>query len=119
MQNADDMFRFLRVFARPSQRAIWTIVYKLRARFQVYRAALDARGAERGPAQVPVQVGVADVESEGPSRAAGGGLADRLPVRGAFVAFLCVCTSVPALSWGQYRRSLRVQDLDPVLVKAG
>jgi hypothetical protein len=22
--------------------------------------------------------------------------------RGAFVAFLCVCTSVPALSWGQY-----------------
>jgi hypothetical protein len=47
---------------------------------------------------------VADVESEGPSRAAGGGLVDRLPVRGAFVAFLCVCTSVPALSWGQYRR---------------
>jgi hypothetical protein len=67
------------------------------------RAALDARGAERGPAQVPVQVGVADVESEGPGRAAGGGLVDRLPVRGAFVAFLCVCTSVPALSWGQYR----------------
>ena len=65
------------------------------------RAALDARGAERGPAQVPVQVGVADVESEGPSRAAGGGLVDRLPVRGAFVAFLCVCTSVPALSCGQ------------------
>jgi hypothetical protein len=31
------------------------------------------------------------------------GLVDRLPVRGAFVAFLCVCTSVPALSWGQYR----------------
>ncbi len=27
------------------------------------------------------------------------GLVDRLPVRGAFVAFLCVCTSVPALSW--------------------
>ncbi len=27
-------------------------------------------------------------------------------VRGAFVAFLCVCTSVPALSWGQYRLSL-------------
>ncbi len=46
-----------------------------------------------------------DVESEGPSRAAGGGLVDRLPVRGAFVAFLCVCTSVPALSWGQYRQS--------------
>jgi hypothetical protein len=69
------------------------------------RAALDARGAERGPAQVPVQVGVADVESEGPSRAAGGGLVDRLPVRGAFVAFLCVCTSVPALSWGQYRHA--------------
>ena len=46
---------------------------------------------------------MADVESEGPSRAAGGGLVDRLPVRGAFVAFLCVCTSVPALSWGQYR----------------
>ncbi len=46
-----------------------------------------------------MQVGVADVESEGPSRAAGGGLVDRLPVRGAFVAFLCVCTSVPALSW--------------------
>jgi hypothetical protein len=35
-----------------------------------------------GPAQVPVQVGVADVESEGPSRAAGGGLVNRLPVRG-------------------------------------
>jgi hypothetical protein len=31
------------------------------------------------------------------------GPTDRLPVRGAFVAFLCVCTSVPALSWGQYR----------------
>jgi hypothetical protein len=71
--------------------------------FLVLRAALDARGAERGPAQVPVQVGAADVESEGPSRAAGGGLVDRLPVRGAFVAFLCVCSSVPALSWGQYR----------------
>ncbi len=40
---------------------------------------------------------------QGPSRAAGGGLVDRLPVRGAFVAFLCVCTSVPALYWGQYR----------------
>ncbi len=50
---------------------------------------------------------MADVESEGPSRAAGGGLVDRLPVRGAFVAFLCVCTSVPALSWGQYRLVLR------------
>jgi hypothetical protein len=33
----------------------------------------------------------------------GGRTVDRLPVRGAFVAFLCVCTSVPALSWGQYR----------------
>ena len=53
---------------------------------------------------VPVQVGVADVESEGPSRAAGGGLVDRLPVRGAFVAFLCVCTSVPALSWVRSRK---------------
>ena len=47
----------------------------------MYGRALDARGAERGPAQVPVQVGVADVESEGPSRAAGGGLVDRLPAK--------------------------------------
>ncbi len=68
------------------------------------------RHVERGPAQVPVQVGVADdiVESEGPSRAAGGGLVDRLPVRGAFVAFLCVCTSVPALSWDNIDWSLIV-----------
>ena len=40
--------------------------------------------------------------------AAGGGLVARLPVRGAFVAFLCVCTSVPALSWGQYRLDMIV-----------
>ncbi len=33
-------------------------------------------------------------------------LVDWQPVRGAFVAFLCVCTSVPALSWGQYRPEL-------------
>ena len=25
---------------------------------------------------------------------------DRLPVRGAFIESLCVCTSVPTLSWG-------------------
>jgi hypothetical protein len=43
-----------------------------------------------------------DVESEGPSRAAGGGFVDRLPVWGAFIEFQCVCTSVPTLSWGQY-----------------
>jgi hypothetical protein len=53
------------------------------------------------------------------SRAAGGGLVDRLPVRGAFVAFLCVCTSVPALSWGQYRHcthkrgALQLRGRDP------
>ena len=45
----------------------------------------------------------ADVESEGPSRAAGGGLVDRLPVEGAFIESQCVCTSVPTLSRGQYR----------------
>ena len=43
---------------------------------------------------VPVQVGVADVESEGPRRAAGG-LVDRLPARGGFyrvsVAFARLC----------------------------
>jgi hypothetical protein len=63
----------------------------------------------------------ADVESEGPSRAAGGGgLVDRLPVRGAFVAFLCVCTSVPALSWGQYRqlRSVRRNITDSTSVSS-
>jgi hypothetical protein len=40
-------------------------------------------------------------------------LVDWQPVRGAFVAFLCVCTSVPALSWGQYRQyrqSVRLRD---------
>jgi hypothetical protein len=40
---------------------------------------------------VPVQVGVADVESEGPSRAACGGLFDWLPVRGAFVVSVRLC----------------------------
>ena len=59
---------------------------------------------------------MADVESEGPSRAAGGGLVDRLPVRGAFVAFLCVCTSVPALSWGQYRLTSGCQVLVVVVL---
>ncbi len=64
------------------------------------RAALDAHGANHDPAQVPVQARVADVvEPEGPSRAAGGGLVDRLPVRGAFIESQCVCTSVPTQSW--------------------
>jgi hypothetical protein len=35
-----------------------------------------------------------------------------LPVRGAFVAFLCVCMSVPALSWGQYRHYTRSHELE-------
>jgi hypothetical protein len=42
---------------------------------------------------------------EGPSSAAGGGLVDRLPVRGAFIEAQYVCTSVPTLSWGQYRNT--------------
>ena len=41
----------------------------------------------------PVQVGVADVESEGPSRAAGGGLVDRLPVSCSISVRLHVCAS--------------------------
>ncbi len=40
-------------------------------------------GAEHDPAQVPVQARVADVSRRG--RAAGGGIVDRLPVRGAFI----------------------------------
>jgi hypothetical protein len=36
---------------------------------------------------------VADVESEGPSYAAGGGLVDRLPVWGAFIESQCVCAN--------------------------
>ena len=40
------------------------------------RPALDAHGAEHDPAQVPVQVGVADVEPEGPGRGSCGGLVD-------------------------------------------
>ncbi len=35
--------------------------------------------------------------------AAGGGLVHRLPVWGAFIESQCICTSVPTLSWGQYR----------------
>ncbi len=77
----------------------------------------DHEFVQRGVIPVPVQVGVADVESEGPSRAAGCGLVDRLPVRGAFVAFLCVCTSVPALSWGQYRPHGRKKDSN-LLIRA-
>jgi hypothetical protein len=55
-------------------------------KYKPERAALDWTRMELStmiiPAQVPVQARVAEVESEGPSRAAGGGFVDRLPIRG-------------------------------------
>jgi hypothetical protein len=38
--------------------------------------------------------------SDGVAAAPGGSVAG-LPVRGDFVAFVCVCTTLPALVWGQ------------------